>query len=88
MAGPSALEQARAVQAEVNVLSQAFDDHKESIDKLELVQLRETVAVLTDRVQKLESARLASEDRAWKLVYMVAGGLITAIFGLIVAAVK
>ena len=73
MATPTGLELARQTRIEMLVLQESFRVHKTDYDRLELLTLRETVAVLLSRVEKLETAKAEADKRQWQFVFITLG---------------
>ena len=92
MPSPSAIELARTTRSDLALLEKAFAIHLESIKNYDLAELRTSVAVLSERVVRLEKAKDESDKRQWQFVYIFAGGmatlLVTGVVQLLISVLK
>ncbi len=84
MASPSPAEIAKQTTKDLAVLQATFDYHKTQYDNLQLTVLRETVAVLSERVARLEKAKDEADKRQWQFVYITLGVIGSLLSGLVV----
>ena len=92
MPSPSAIELARTTRSDLALLEQEFNLHIETFKSYELAELRTTVAILSERVVRLEKAKDEADKRQWQFVYIFTGGmttlLVTAVVQLLIAMLK
>jgi len=71
----TASDLAHEANKQIAKLQSEFDFREKEIGKLHLQDLREHVAVLADRVDKLKKRIEESDKRRWQFVYIIAGAL-------------
>jgi len=84
---PTPTELAHDAQKHVDKLRAEFDMREKELDKLNLQALRENLAVLQSRLDKLEKHIGESDRRRWQFVYIFAGAAATLLVTVLVQLV-
>lgn len=84
MPSPSAIELARTTRSDLALLEQEFNLHIETFKSYELAELRTMVAILSERVVRLEKAKEDVDKRQWQFVYITLGVIGSLLSGLVV----
>ena len=84
MPSPSAIELARTTRNDLAILEREFNLHIETFKSYELAELRTSVAVLSERVVRLEKAKDEADKRQWQFVYITLGVIGSLLSGLVV----
>ena len=83
----TASDLAHEANKQIAKLQSEFDFREKELGKLHLQELREQVAVLADRMAKIETHITDTEKRRWQFVYIFAGAVATLLVTVIVQLV-
>lgn len=86
MATPT--EMAHEAQKQIATLRAEFDIRQTVLEKLNLSELRERIAVLEDRVTELKKSKEEADRRYWQFVVLFVGGILTLAINLVVSFVR
>ncbi len=86
MATPT--EMAHEAHKQIAEMRAEVDARISGLDKLNLLELRERLAVLEDRVAELRKSKEEADRRRWQFVVLFVGGLLTLAINLVVSFVR
>lgn len=88
MPSPTPTELAREALIKVGLLEKDVVRLQEESKQLDLLRLRERIAVLEDRVTELKKSKEEADRRYWQFVVLFVGGILTLAINLVVSFVR
>ena len=86
MATPT--EMAHEAHKQIAQMRSEFDARISGLDKLNLLELRERLAILEDRITELRKSKEEADRRYWQFVVLFIGGILTLAINLVVSFIR